>query len=197
MSIRKSFSRAISKEKDFYLQKYLTFLLPHLKVSKAKTDKYVHKPHVPLRLSPVLVVTSSDDDDEDKDVQVDSTKSTESFWVPQLDFYGKNDGLAYENYVHQDNGTQSQEYNEEASTSNNQKHDSNNIQHAISQEAESTAEATTSSDVHGSENMWNWICETQFINDLEADFANITPENQLLCTSDIFQAIYYHTYIQK
>ena len=126
MLIKKSFSRAIPMEKEFYLQKYF--------------HKYVHKPHVPLGLLPVLVVTSSDDDVEDKDVQVGSTKSTETFWVPQLDFYGKNDVLAYENYVHQDNGTLSQEYNEEASTSNNQKHDSNNIQHAISQEAESTAE---------------------------------------------------------
>ena len=83
-----------------------------MKVSKKKVEAYVHKPHVPLNLSPIQEISSDDeieDEEEAHEITHDMVKKKEDVryvkksesksWIPELDLFGKNDGAANEDYL--------------------------------------------------------------------------------------------------
>ena len=220
-AIRRAFTNAINKKREYYLQEYLQFLLPHVKPQVCKkAQENVRKPYVPLKLSPVHL-TSSDDDEPP--IQKNNKESGKKLWIPELDLNGKNDGLAHEAYdgpstssANQKNKTQASNYVNDGlaheaydgpSTSSanqqNKTQASNYVNDGLAHEAydgPSTFSAnqqykTQASNDVNDDNIWNFILETKLLNDYKEDFSKISDCNQLQCMSDIFQAIYFYAYL--
>ena len=191
-AIRRAFTNAINKKREYYLQEYLQFLLPHVKPQVCKkAQENVRKPYVPLKLSPVHL-TSSDDDEPP--IQKNNKESGKKLWIPELDLNGKNDGLAHEAYdgpstssANQKNKTQASNY-----VNDGLAHEAYDGPSTFSANQQYKTQA--SNDVND-DNIWNFILETKLLNDYKEDFSKISDCNQLQCMSDIFQAIYFYAYL--
>ena len=45
--------------------------------------------------------------------------------------------------------------------------------------------------------IWNYICKTTLLNDFKNDFAEMSHNNKLLCMAEIFNALYFCTYLEN
>ena len=157
-----------------------------MKAPRKKTQEYVRKQHVPLNFSDVMYETSSDD--EIQVVEEHKKDDEAKYWIPELDFNGKNNGCAYEPGTSDSNKRMLQPEVVERSDNetrgyNESKHDepstSQDIQEFKKKKEHHTEKSTDKTD--DDNEIWNYISEATIQRDLENDLSKLSDASQLLC----------------